>query len=255
MAPTSSVFILGRAIAGVGYAGIISGAFAIITVSVPLRQRALIGGIAGGVESIAGVCGPLLGGVLTDSKLTWRGCFGINVPLGILSAAIIAFMFQNPHTNPNEALPFKEKMSKFDFLGTMVFIPSITCLLLALQWGGSQYGWVDARIIVLLVLFGLLLTVFGYIQHRRGDGATLPPRILKQRSIIAGAWFACCSNATLAVVEYYMAIYFQVVKGYSASKSGVLCTPQIIALCISGLIGGVATTKFGYYTRKPSAAS
>lgn len=75
-APTSSALIVGRAIAGLGSAGIFSGAVLIIAHSVPLRQRPTYTGIVGAMYGIASVAGPLLGGVFTDSKsLTWRWCF------------------------------------------------------------------------------------------------------------------------------------------------------------------------------------
>lgn len=75
-APTSVAFIVGRAIAGLGSAGIFSGAILIVTCTVPLSQRPVYTGIIGGMYGIASVAGPLMGGAFTDSpKLTWRFCF------------------------------------------------------------------------------------------------------------------------------------------------------------------------------------
>ncbi len=101
------------------------------------------------------------------------------------------------------------------------------------------------------MLFGALLAIFAYLQYRFQEAATLPPRILKKRSILAGSWFAACCSGTLAVTEYYISIYFQGVKGYSATKSGLLGIPMIIGLCIASLAGSAGTTFLGYYTRKP----
>ena len=249
LAPTSKVLILGRGVAGLGCSGILCGVMTILPLSVPLRKRPLLVGIGGAVETFASVIAPVLGGVLTD-KVSWRACFGINLPLGTIAFGIVAIFYQNPRPNPDIALPFKEKLKRLDLPGTAIFVPSLMCLFMALQWGGATYGWGNARIIVLLVVFILSLFVFGWIQYRQQDNATLPPRILKQRSIIAGAWFAGCSNASAAVVEYYISIYFQGVKGYSATKSGLMSLPLIIGLCLACLLAGVGTTAIGYYTRK-----
>lgn len=71
VARNSPMLITGRAIAGIGSAGIVSGAYTIIGFSVPPRQRAGYTGVLGATYSIASVLGPVLGGVLTD-RISWR---------------------------------------------------------------------------------------------------------------------------------------------------------------------------------------
>ena len=266
-APSSKALVVGRAISGVGGAGIIQGIFTMIGQTVPLRRRSVYGGLGAGIETVAGISAPLLGGVLTDN-LSWRWCFWINLPLGAVTLVVVGFLFENPQVNPNLSLPLKAKLDRLDLLGTAIFVPSITALLLALQWGGSKYGWTNSRIVVLLALFAVLIGAFGWLQFRKGERATLPPRIIMQRSILCGAWFSCCTNASLSVVEYYvsrsphlpfpvnanllslikMPIYFQAVKEVSASKSGVLTIPLVVGLAISVVLSGTATSIVGYYT-------
>ena len=118
--------------------------------------------------------------------------------------------------------------------------------------GGLTYRWNDARIIVLFVLFGLLLLAFAYRQYCQQDDAVLPPRVLKNRNVLAFAWFAACCEGCLSLTEYYITIYFQGVRGYSAFKSGYLLVPMIISISIASLGAGLGTTAFGYYMRKSS---
>ena len=124
----------------------------------------------------------------------------------------------------------------------------VVCLLLALQWGGSRYEWSDGRIIALLVIFGVLMIIFIAIQFWKKDNATVPPRVFKQRSIAAGAWYGASLGAAFFVFVYYLPIWFQAIKGVSAMKSGIMNIPMILALVIFSLIGGVLTTVLGYYT-------
>ena len=253
VAPTSSALVAGRAITGLGTAGILSGCFTVLIQTVPLRKRSIYGGLLGAVETIAAVTGPLLGGLLTQ-HLSWRACFGINVPLGAIAFATMWFSFKEPHINENLSLPIQQKLRQVDILGAFLFVPAVTCVLLALQWGGTHFHWNDSRIIILLVLSIVLLVVFAWWQHRRGDAAMIPPRILIQRSILAGAWFAGLGNATLAVVESYVVIYLQGVEGVSPAKSGTMILPMIVGLLAGCLVAGFGTSLIGYYIRKLQVA-
>ena len=97
-------------------------------------------------------------------------------------------------------LPLRRKLDHMDPLGCVLFIAAICCLLLALQWGGQSRPWKSATIIGLLVGSGLLFSVFLYIQAKLGDRATIPLRVLRQRSILAGAGVLLFLGATTYVV-------------------------------------------------------
>jgi MFS family permease len=250
VAPTSATFILGRAIAGLGSSGIQTGSIVLLTSQLPVHKRPFWTGLVGAGSNIAMVIAPLIGGVLIDA-FSWRACFGINLPIGAIASGFVAYAFQMPANPPHEAgLPVVEKFKRLDILGTLVFVPAIVCLLIGLQWGGIKYGWTNARIIVLLVLFPVLIGVFAFMQHRKKEDATLPPRIMTQRSILAGAWYNACSNGILAVTEYYMSIYFQGVRGFSATKSGAMGLPLFAGMAVTALMAGAGTTWMGYYYRK-----
>ncbi|KAF2236233.1 efflux pump antibiotic resistance protein [Viridothelium virens] len=251
-ASTSAVFVLGRAISGFGCAGIVAGAFTMITLSLPLRRRPVFSGAAAMIEEIASVCSPVLGGLITD-KISWRWCFYINLPLGAATMAIIMLFFENPQipyapANDPTRLSFKEKIRKLDLLGTLIFVPGTTSLLLALQFGTSRYGWADARVITCFILFATLFAIFAYWQYRRGDEATLPPRIIGNKNIMSGMWFSLCNSSTYSIIQYYMPIYFQAIRGLSASRSGILILPSIIGLMIALPVAGSATSIIGYFT-------
>ncbi|KAJ7124653.1 major facilitator superfamily domain-containing protein [Mycena crocata] len=248
VAPNSNTLIVGRAMAGLGAAGIFTGALVIIAHTVPLEKRPIYSGIVGAVYGSASVGGPLIGGAFTD-KLTWRWCFYINLPIGAVTLFVMTIFFKDPGgKRKTESMGWAQRINRFDPLGTIVFIPGIVCLLLALQWGGSRYPWSDGRIIALFVLCGVLITAFVGIQIWKQDLATVPPRILKQRSILAGSLFLLSIGASCFILTYFLPLYFQAIRGVSAVKSGIDTLPLVLANTIGQFLAGAMVTLLGFYT-------
>ena len=245
-APNSPAFIVGRAIAGLGSAGVFSGAIIIIVYLVPLHKRPIFTGCLGACFGIASVTGPLLGGAFTNN-VSWRWCFYINLPIGVITVAIIFAVLKLPSPK-NANTTIRQQFVQLDPLGTLFFLPSTVCLLLALQWGGSTYAWKDGRIIALLVLFGVFMITFIAIQVWKQEAATVPPRIVKQRSIAGAVWFSTCIGASLQVMVFYLPIWFQAIKGVSPVKSGIDNIPLVLSLVVATVSTGVLVANIGYYT-------
>lgn len=247
-APNSVAFIIGRAISGLGSSGMFSGAMVIIFHVIPLQQRPMWQGGFGAIFALASVIGPLVGGAFTD-QVTWRWCFYINLPIGAVSILVTFFILRVPNQKLDERAPrLLGKVKQLDPIGNLVFFPGIICLVLALQWGGTKYAWKDARIIVLLVLCGVLCIAFAAIQIWKGDAGTVPPRIVKQRSMAAAIWYCFFSGSALMILMYYIPIWFQAIKGASAIKSGIMLLPTVISTTIATIASGILVSKIGYYT-------
>ncbi|KAJ7472944.1 putative efflux pump antibiotic resistance protein [Mycena galericulata] len=247
-APTSNAFIVGRAIAGLGCAGVTTGCLIICAKAVPLERRSIFMGIIGAIYWVGSVSGPLIGGALADN-VSWRWCFYLNLFFGAATVIIMVLFFNTPGIRREvEVIPLRERIEKFDPWGTTIFIPAVVCLLLALQWGGSIYPWNDGRVIALLVVFGVLITAFMGIQMWKQENATVPPRIFKQRGVLLAAWFALALSGSFFTLIYLLPIYFQAIRGVSAVQSGIDNLPMVLAIVISSLVVGGAITALGYYT-------
>ena len=247
-ATTSTMLVFGRAVAGLGAAGLLSGCFVILVQSIPLRRRPMFAGVMGSIEGVATLTAPLLGGAITQS-LGWRWCFYINAPFGAVTLILIMCCYSDtPKPNDVARMTFKQKVSQLDLLSNLLFLPALTSLFLAFSWAGTKYPWDSGRVIGPLVTFAVLLAAFAYNQLRRGDAAALPPRVIKRRTVIAGFIFIMCANSTGNVLEYYLPTYYQIVRGYSPAKSGYMMLPIIIGATIGSLVHGAGTSAFGYYT-------
>jgi predicted MFS family arabinose efflux permease len=246
-APNSKSFIVGRAIAGLGSSGLFSGLMVIMFYTIPLQQRPIYQGLFGAIFAVASVIGPLVGGSFTD-KVTWRWCFYINLPVGAVSIIVTMLLLHLPDQKLDaQAAGWVGKLQQLDPIGNLVFFPGIICLVLALQWGGTQYSWKNARIIVLLLLCVVLCLAFVCIQIWKKEDATVPPRLFKQRSVTAAVWFAFFHGAGMMVLMYYLPIWFQAVKGTSAIKSGIMLLPMILSVVFASLSSGIIISRIGYY--------
>lgn len=244
--PTSVGLICGRAIAGLGAAGLFSGSILIISKSVPLVKRPLYTGVIGAMFGIANVAGPLMGGAFTD-HLTWRWCFYINLPLGGVTFLFVLCFFRTPKAILKKNT-LKEQLKELDLIGSLFFLPAIISLLLALQWGGTKYAWSSGRIIGLFVVFGVLGLAFIGVEIWAGDRATVPPRLIKNRNIWGSAWYALALGSAFFVLTFYLPIWFQSIKGATALKSGIMNLPMIIAVVVVSILAGGLVTACGYYT-------
>ncbi len=242
-APTSLSFVIGRAIAGLASGGIVAGIFTLLVYCLPLRKRPLYTSFAGAIEGVSIIGAPVIGGFLVE--VDWRWCFIINIPLSVIALVLLAIFLED--FKPSARQSWRQCVKELDLLGNLVLIPSLTCLFMALGWAGTRYEWSSPTIIALFCVFFFLLIVFAIDQWAKQDAATLPPRILKNRSILSGFLFSLCCSSTLNVVEYYLPIWFQAVREYSPSTSGLLMIPGVVGYMVAFLLQGSGVNVIGYY--------
>ncbi|KAK8856647.1 Major Facilitator Superfamily protein [Apiospora arundinis] len=236
LAPTSTAFIVGRAIAGAGAAGVSSGVFIIIAFSAPPQHVPAYMGVAGATYAIAALVGPLLGGVLTRD-VTWRWCFWINLPIGAVTAVLIVFVYRTPKAASPQPATWREKLLQMDLGGTFLIMAAVVCFILAFQWGGVSLPWNDSKVIGTLVGFALISLLFVANEWWMGDRALLEPRLMRIRRIWSNCAHVFFISGGFFVLIYYLPIYFQSVQGVDPLQSGVRNLPVIIGCFFSILAG------------------
>ncbi|KAK1640696.1 major facilitator superfamily domain-containing protein [Colletotrichum phormii] len=249
VAPNSMALIIGRAVSGVGAAGLVSGTTTILSYCVPLEKQANLSPvILGLVYSTGSAIGPLVGGSITDNKaLSWRFIFWLNLPFGAIGLALIWLSLRNSPPAVKGDLPWKDKIRQLDMLGATLLLGATSCLNLALQWGGIAYPWSNPKVFGCLVGFVLLLISFVGLQALGKETATVPLRILRGRTVVASCCFMMLVQVAIVLHSYYWPVYFQSVRNNSARDSGIFLLPIIVSNSHGTLCAGWISSKSGHY--------
>ncbi|KAI0505858.1 major facilitator superfamily domain-containing protein [Xylaria bambusicola] len=247
VAPNSVALIIGRAIAGVGAAGVGCGSYSIITFIAEPKKRASYTGLLGAIFGVGSVLGPLLGGIFS-STISWRWCFYINLPIGVIPVAIIVFLFNAPENAKPQEARFTEKLLQMDPLGTTLMMAIIISYLTAVNYGGQSYPWSSSVVIGLLVGVGVISIAFGLCEWWQGERAIIIPRLFKRREIGLSAIFSILQAGGFFSMIYYLPIYFQAIRGSSPIISGVQNLPYILSAMAGALGGGIFISATGQST-------
>lgn len=181
-----------------------------------------------------------------------------------MSLLVVFLFFSNPERQYSH-MSFKERIKEVDIIGAVFLICAIVCLLLALQWGGLVYPWKNSKVWGNLLGFGLIISVFIGIQIWQKDRATIPLRVMKQRTILVSCLFSAFLSMALYTYVFpvlstfshqhltspshifYLPFYFQASKGTTAEGSGIRTIAYLCSITLSSIVIGGLITVIGWY--------
>lgn len=234
------MLIIGRAVAGIGSAGLVSGGLTITASAVPIEKRAPLTAILMGISQLGVAFGPILGGVFT-SYATWRWCFYINLPIGgLLGLGICLVPVPNQIQKPTPWSVIQKLHSHFDIFGFILIAGASFQILLALSWGGSKYEWDSGFVTGLFSGAAGIIIVWLVWNWHQGDAALIPISLIKTQAVWTGALTHCFLLTNVFCASFFLPIYFQAVRGVDPMMSAVYVLPSILLQLFSVSITGFA---------------
>ncbi|WP_416446879.1 MDR family MFS transporter [Leucobacter sp. HNU] len=236
------MFVVFRAVQGLGGGGLMILSQAIIADIVPASERGKYMGPLGAIFGISAVAGPLLGGYFVD-HLTWEWAFYINIPVGIAAFAIAWFTL---------TLPNKKAEKKIDILGVMLLSAATVCLIFFTDFGGNAklHGW-DAPETWMWGA-GLLVAacLFVWVESKAED-PVIPLSLFRNPIFINTTAIGLTLGIGMFSAIAFVPTFLQMSSGTSAAASGLLMIPMMVGMMGTSIASGIVITKTGRYKIYP----
>ncbi|MGH3448830.1 MAG: MDR family MFS transporter [Nocardioidaceae bacterium] len=224
-----------RALQGIGAGGLLVGVFATIGELVPPRDRGRYMGGFSAVMPIAMIGGPLIGGWITD-HVSWHWIFYINVPVGLIAAAVVTTTLHLSGRTRDRA--------RIDWLGAGLLILWAGSAVLLASWAGTQYAWLSGQTAGLAVIALAGLAVF-IVHERRASDPILPLGIFTSRNFSLAGALAFLAGLTMMGAATFLPQFQQLVQGMSATNSGLLLLPLMLTMTATATTVGQLMSRTG----------
>jgi EmrB/QacA subfamily drug resistance transporter len=228
--------IVFRAIQGLGAGALVPLGMTIIGDIFTLEERAKMQAYFSGVWGLSSVLGPVVGGFITD-QISWRWVFFINLPIGIIAAAIIGFALKEPK---------RIEKPSIDYAGAGLLMIAISLLMLALVEGGASIETLFSLVNVLLIGSSIvLLLIFAVVEKRAAD-PLIPFELFKNRTVAVSVSAGFLAGVAMFGAISFIPLFAQGALGSTATEAGSLLTPLMLSWVLMSVVGGRILLKVGY---------
>ena len=229
-------FILARGLQGLGGGAVFPIALAVIADLYPPEERAKYGALFGAVFGLSSVLGPFLGGGIAD-VFGWPWIFFINVPLGLISL-VICWRLLPPVKNP-------EGGRNIDYLGAALFGAAIAPILIGLS-NKQTMPWTDPWVGGAILIGLAVLVVFLFWESRAAD-PIVRLDLFRNRNVAISVLAMSMASFGFFGAIVFLPQWLQVVKGLSATESGLNLLPMVFALIIGATVSGQVAARTNRY--------
>ena len=239
-APSMEVLIGARVVQGLGVGGLTALVQVVIATMISPRERGRYAGYLGAVFALATVSGPLIGGVIVDTALGWRGCFYVGLPF-----AVVAFFLLQKTLH----LPVVRRQVDIDYAGATLIVAGVSSLLVWVSLAGSSFAWASWETAALVALGVALLAAAVYVEAKVAVDPIVPLRLFRDRTITLATIASTMIGLAMFGSTVYLSQYFQTARGMSPTEAGLMSIAMVGGLFVSSIVSGRIITATGQWKR------
>jgi MFS transporter, DHA2 family, multidrug resistance protein len=231
--------LLFRVLQGFAGGGMVPVAQSILADSFPPEKRGQGFALFGIAVVVAPVVGPTLGGWLADN-ISWRWCFLINVPVGVLATAAIAMVLREPEGAAAARQEWRRQAGGFDMVGFALVATFLGALEVALD-RGLEDDWFGSSFITTVVAICTLAFVLMIPWEMRRRNPAIDVRMLATRQFSASFLVMLATGAILLATTQFLPQMVQQDFGYTATWAGLVLSPGgIVTALMMFVVGGLS---------------
>ncbi|MFJ2241420.1 MDR family MFS transporter [Streptomyces sp. NPDC087859] len=236
LAPNAATLIAARVIQGLGGGGLSALSQVVLAAMIAPRQRGRYSGYLGATFAVATVGGPLLGGVITDTSwLGWRWCLFVGIPFALVALVVLQRTLN---------LPVTKRQVKVDWTGAFFVTAAVCTLLIWVTFADDKYAWLSWQTYTLVGGSLVLALVFLFVETRASE-PIIPLRLFRNRTITLASIASMFTGVALFAGTVFFSQYFQLARGESPTRSGLMTIPFITGLFIASTVSGRVITRTG----------
>ncbi|KAJ2519315.1 hypothetical protein H4217_002767 [Coemansia sp. RSA 1939] len=225
---------VGRALQGVGGAGMMPLSLVVLTDILSPGERGVYMGFLGAVIVLGKWTGPAIGAALHESS-TWRWAGYYNLPVGAVALAILFLTLRDLPTPPGAV---KRKIREFDYLGTILWMGGSTMILLGLSLGGNEHAWRSAIVVCLFVFGFIVILLFGAVEGKWAKWPIIPLRMLARPRVLLPMISSFLIGFCLYGMIMFVPIYYSTVLDQGALQSVRHLLWCALGGCVGALVAG-----------------
>ena len=238
---TSMEMLIGaRVVQGLGVGGLTALVQVVIASMVSPRERGRYSGYIGAVFALATVSGPLIGGLIVDSPLGWRGTFFVGLPVAALAFVVLQAKLH---------LPVVKRPVKIDYLGATLIVAGVSILLVWVSLAGQQFAWASATTAVLVAAGVLVIAAALVVEGRVASEPVVPLRLFRDRTTSLATLASVLIGVAMFGSTVYLSQYFQLARGMTPTHAGLMSIAMVGGLLVSSILTGRIISSTGYWKR------